>query len=103
MLKLDPGNPDLRQRTLGYGRTYSALMREENKSTIFDEMALMNDINAACAATQQVTAPVAPESTLSRTTDDLEERFLKLQGLKDKGLIDEEAYNKRKSELLAQI
>lgn len=44
-LKQHPNNPDFREMTLRLGRIYSSLA---NRS-IFDEMALMNDINAACA------------------------------------------------------
>lgn len=48
-LKNDPNNPDLRETTLQLGRRYSNLMRDNKGHTIFDEVALMNDINAACA------------------------------------------------------
>ncbi len=48
-LKRDPNNPDLRERTLELGRRYSKLMRNSKGRTTFDEVALMNDINAACA------------------------------------------------------
>jgi hypothetical protein len=49
-LKLDPIDATLRQATLGLGRTYSNLSRDRTGVTLFDEVALMNDINAACAA-----------------------------------------------------
>ena len=49
-LTLAPTNPELKQRTLALGRTYSNLTRDQKGQTIFDEVALMNDINAACAA-----------------------------------------------------
>ncbi|MBI2441562.1 MAG: SHOCT domain-containing protein [Lentisphaerae bacterium] len=48
-LKQDPNNPDLRERTLQLGRHYSQMMRDSKGHTLFDEVALMNDINAACA------------------------------------------------------
>jgi len=48
-LKRDPNNPDLREKTLELGRYYSNLMRDRKGHTIFDEVALANDINAACA------------------------------------------------------
>lgn len=48
-LKRDPNNPDLREMTLERGRKYSNMARDNKGHTIFDEMALMNDINAACA------------------------------------------------------
>src|SRR5690348_9095785 len=49
MLKQDPNNPDLRQATLAMGRYYSNLMRDSKGHTTFDELALKNDIDAACA------------------------------------------------------
>lgn len=64
-LKQDPNNPDLRQRTLQLGRAYANMVKNPK---IFDEVALMNDINAACAhatvgqfevARVEVTNPVA--------------------------------------------
>lgn len=95
-LKTNPANADLRQKTLALGRIYSNLMRDQKGNTLFDEVALMNDINAACAATLQVVSP-------QRSSDGLEDRLRTLQGLKDKGLIDEAEYSKRKEELLAHI
>lgn len=95
-LKRSPANADLRQRTLELGRFYSNLMRDQKGNTLFDEVALMNDINAACAATLQVVTAQPPSG-------DLEERLRTLKGLKDKGLIDDAEYAKRKAELLAQI
>jgi hypothetical protein len=95
-LKKNSANADLRQRTLELGRVYSNLMRDQKGNTVFDEVALMNDINAVCAATQQVVSTQLPSG-------DLEERLRRLQGLKDKGLIDDAEYAKRKSELIAQI
>ena len=49
-LKVDPRNPEKRQRTLQLGREYSKTTRDDKGITVFDEVALMNDINAACAA-----------------------------------------------------
>jgi len=48
-LKHDPNNPNLRQATLALGRIYSEAMRDSKGRTIFDEIALKNDIDAACA------------------------------------------------------
>jgi hypothetical protein len=95
-LKKSPANADLRQRALELGRIYSNLMRDKKGNTVFDEVALMNDINAACAATQQVVSAQLPSG-------DIEERLRRLQELKDKGLIDNADHAKRKAELIAQI
>lgn len=48
-LKARPSSADLRQRTLDLGRQYSNLTRNRRGVTVYDEMALMNDINAATA------------------------------------------------------
>ena len=48
-LKSDSTNPDLKQQTLQLGRVCSNLSRNKRGVTVFDEVALMNDINAACA------------------------------------------------------
>lgn len=48
-LKHDPNNPDLRELTLKIGRQYADLTRNSDGRSVFDEVALMNDINAACA------------------------------------------------------
>ncbi|MCI5125955.1 MAG: hypothetical protein D3925_16165 [Candidatus Electrothrix sp. AR5] len=71
-------------------------MRDKEGNTLFDEVALMNDIKAARAATQHAVA--APMSYR-----DVETRLRKLQGIKSKGLIDDADYQKRKGELMAQI
>ena len=95
-LKRNPGNADLRQQTLALGRIYSNIMRDKKGNTLFDEVALMNDINAACAATQQALPNAA-------ASGDLENRLRKLQELKAKGLIDDNDYAKRKAEIISQI
>ena len=46
-LKRDPNDPDLREKTLELGRYYSNLIRDSKGHSLFDEVALMNDINAA--------------------------------------------------------
>ena len=98
-LKKDPANSDLRQKTLALGREYSNLARNSKGQTIFDEIALMNDLNAACARTQQVIS----NQTLQTPTQTVAERLVQLQGLKDQGLIDQIDFDRRKSEILAQI
>src|SRR5215217_2106412 len=48
-LKKNPTNAELRGQTLELGRKYSNLTRNRKGVTIFDEVALKNDIDAACA------------------------------------------------------
>ena len=53
-LKAKPTDANLKQETLALGRAYSSLTRDQKGQTLFDEVALMNDINAACAAATTV-------------------------------------------------
>lgn len=99
-LKEAPTNADLKQRTLQLGREYSNLTRDKKGNTLFDEVALMNDINAACAAASVVaTANARTESSVAT----VEERLQTLVNLKTKGLIDIAEYEKRRSEILGTI
>lgn len=98
-LKVDPRNADLRQQTLALGRTYSNLMRDKKGQTVFDEVALMNDINAACAGASDFPA-VMPAIVKQ---DDIEARLGKLLSLKNRNLIDESEYSARRREILESI
>src|SRR5262249_49668859 len=80
-LKRDPTNANLRQETLRLGRSYSNLTRNSKGVTVFDEVALSNDLNAACAA------------AAARNDGDIntpEDRLVKLGELRQKGLVTEE-------------
>jgi len=99
-LKKDPASSDKRQRALLLGRVYSNLMRDKKGNTIFDEVALMNDIGAACAgANQPATAPAAPV----QSGDSVETRLTTLQSLREKGLIDADDFARRKREIMDLI
>lgn len=100
-LKHDPNNSDLRQLTLALGRTYSNLMRDKKGHTVFDEVALMNDINAACAGAALSAAPIPAQ--LTNAIASIEGRLRQLQSLKAEGLIAEEDYLLRKREIMSQI
>lgn len=97
-LKGHPTNADLKQHTLALGRAYSNLTRDKKGNTLFDEVALMNDINAACAAATAHAAGSAP--SIATTSED---RLRILSDLKTKGLIDEVEFAKRRSEILSSI
>jgi hypothetical protein len=98
-LKSAPTNADLKLRTLALGRTYSNLTRDTKGNTLFDEVALMNDINAACAAaTANSYAAHAPSAGTT-----VEDRLRTLGNLRTKGLIDETEFAKRRSEILSSI
>ena len=101
-LTLAPTNPELKQRTLALGRTYSNLTRDQKGQTIFDEVALMNDINAACAAATSPSSRGA-HVELQSGQPSTEARLRNLADLRDKALIDLAEYEKRRNEILSQI
>lgn len=109
-LKVEPTNSDLRQRTLELGRYYSHLARDSQGVTIFDEIALMNDINAVCGGTTSITGtttsappPVSTPAPTPTTSLSVEDRLAKLSDLKAKGLIDEQEYDTRRKKILDEI
>ncbi len=100
-LKRNPTSADSRQRTLEFGRIYSNLTRNKKGVTIFDEIALMNDINAACAGATTVSSP--PRTTTAPLRQTIEERLARLAELKAKGLIDDAEYNARRHKILDEV
>jgi hypothetical protein len=96
-LKANPTSADLRQKTLERGRAYSNLTRNKGGVTIFDEVALMNDIEAACAGA------AISENRAGAQKQTIEGRLEKLADLKVKGLIDEQEYAARKQKILDEV
>jgi hypothetical protein len=99
-LKKSPNDPNLKQQTLQLGRRYSALTRESNGVTVYDEMAIMNDISAATAA---ATASVPTRATIAPAPTSIEERLRKLEELKNRELITMEEYRTRREAILRDI
>jgi hypothetical protein len=97
LLKAHPASADLRERTLDLGRIYSNLTRNNAGLTVFDEVALMNDINAACANVAVASAPNSPVGL------NIEERLAKLTELRTKQLIDDSEYQARRQKILDAI
>lgn len=100
-LKQDPNNPDLKQNTLALGRKYSELTRkfdnQDGTITVFDEISLMNDINAACAG-------ASPEVKANLVLNQpIEDRLARLLDLKNKHLISEKEYDSRRQKILDEI
>lgn len=87
-LKEDPTNPDLRQDVLHLGRTYSNLTRDRSGVTVYDEVALKNDIDAACAGTVTV------------QKQSIDERLGRLKALFADGHIDEREYLRRRRSII---
>lgn len=98
LLKQQPSNPDLRQRALEWGRHYSNLTRDKRGVTVYDEVALANDINAACAG-----AGNPARDSASTTSRSVEQRLAQLKALFDQGTIDEQEYRERRSKLLDEV
>lgn len=99
-LKQRPSDPNLRERTLQAGRYYSNLTRDKKGVTIFDEMALANDIAAACAGAAQ---QANPSGTTSGSAQIVEERLGRLKTLLASGAIDEQEYHERRGKLLDEV
>lgn len=95
LLKSSPANADRKQTALATGRAYSALTRESKGVTLFDEMALMNDIQAATAG-----ASSAPPQSSGAT---IESRLAQLEGLRTKGLVNEAEYQERRNKILSEV
>lgn len=96
-LKLSPMNADLKEETLRKGRAYSNLTRNNQGVTMYDEVALMNDINAACASAG------VPQSVREGSGKSIEERLSYMGQLKDKSLITEQEYEQRRAEILKEL
>jgi hypothetical protein len=103
-LKQNPRDPNLKQVALGVGRQYSFLTRNKQGITTFDEMALMNDLNAATAHAFEVSAP-SPAPIPASYTQSLapEDRLRKLDNLKNQGLISEEEFADRRAKILEEL
>lgn len=96
-LKKAPANADLKEETLRLGRAYSNLTRNRQGVTTFDEVALMNDINAACAAAGTVTPRPATG------VEAIEARLRQLQDLRTKGLISEAEYEEKRASVVSEL
>lgn len=93
-LKANPSDADLREKTLGLGRIYYSLLGGNNIVTVFDELAIKNDIDAACAGSVQVqNQPASPDTSI-------EQRLAKLKMLFDAGHINEEEYRNRRRKII---
>ncbi|HXH38775.1 MAG TPA: SHOCT domain-containing protein [Thermoanaerobaculia bacterium] len=98
-LKATPGSADLRQETLRLGRVYSNLTRNKKGVTVFDEVALMNDINAAAGGAQPNREGLPSGSAHLQ----IEERLRNLAALKSQGLLDEHEYAARREKILDEV
>jgi hypothetical protein len=91
-LKKDPTDPNKKQKALEVGRAYSTLTREQKLITIFDEIALGNDISAATAGATKATAGIS-----------VEQRIRALEDLRTKGLISDTKYIQKRQKLVDEM
>jgi hypothetical protein len=95
-LKIDPMNPDLKQKALELGRIYSNWTRNAQGVTLFDEVALMNDISAA-------TAGAASYKSMPPVSVSVETRLAKLAELRASGIIDEQEYSAKRQKIIDEM
>ena len=95
-LKAAPGDTDLRQEALSLGREYARRARAGGQETLFDEVALMNDINV-------VTSGASIEQTKEQKENSASDRLNELKKLKDQGLISEDEYIAKRAAILDKI
>ena len=100
LLKADPSNLSLKQTALELGRYYSNLTRQGSGVTLSDEVALMNDLNAASAG---ATAKPTFNEDQPANKQSVEERLARLLELKSKGMIDDQEFVEKKKEILDEI
>jgi hypothetical protein len=96
-LKLSPTDADLQDSTLQRGRIYSNLTRNNKGVTMYDEVALMNDINAVCAGAG---VPQVPRDSGRKP---IEERLANLLQLKERDLITAQEYEQRRAEIIKEL
>ncbi|VAW43335.1 hypothetical protein MNBD_CHLOROFLEXI01-3014 [hydrothermal vent metagenome] len=82
-LKTSPDDANLRQKTLLLGREFARAAREGGKETLFDEMALMNDINAVAVAVAVAVAGGASPKRIEEKSKSASERLEELRKMKD--------------------
>ena len=106
-LSKSPADSRLRQEALRLGREYSNMTRDRSGRTLFDEVALMNDINAACGGVMSLTkaSPQQPASRMSSapSNQSIEARLGKLASLHAQGLIDDSELRQRRERILDEI
>jgi hypothetical protein len=96
-LKAAPTEATLRQAALDAGRRYSALTRENKGVTVFDEVALKNDLDAASAGAVAVqAAPVAAPT-------DAAARLRRLDELRAEGLLSEAEHAEQRLRILGSM
>jgi hypothetical protein len=105
-LRAEPTSAQRRSEALQLGRAYCELTRSGKGVTLYDEVAVMNDLNAAVGgATSLVKAEDAAglRDLEVTATPSIESRLAVLMQLREKGLIDEVELKERKAEILREV
>lgn len=97
-LRERPNDSAARAQALELGRHYSNLTRSQSGVTVYDEVAIKNDIDAACAGTVQA-APSNVDSRGGRVRERLEE----LQRLLEAGLISRDEHDAARAKVLSEL
>lgn len=100
-LRHDPTNANLRQKALELGRSYSNLTRKNKGVALFDEVALMNDLNAVAGGTMAMAGSPLNQAGNSRRS--VEERLSELTALRERDLINDVEYRERRSSILSEV
>jgi hypothetical protein len=95
-LRQSPTDPQLKQKTLEAGRSYASWSRRGRSATVFDEVALANDIQAACAAASTLSTPATVALTV-------EQRLERLESLRQRALISDQEYDAKRKDILAEL
>lgn len=95
-LRANPGSTQIREGVLAYGRQYANIARQNGQRTIFDEMALANDLASIPVPVSVATATAAPATNA-------EERLRQLTRLRDQALISADEYEKRRQQIINEV
>jgi len=96
-LTRDPHNPALREDVLTLGRKHARAARAYRVPSLFDEVALANHLDAACARAGSVPAPQPTGG------GPVEEQLAALDRFRARQLITEEEYKGRRGKLLDEV
>jgi hypothetical protein len=97
-LRNDPTNHALHEQALTFGREYSSAKRYDTGITLFDEIAIANDIRAVTANASH-TYPSAGTPHVAS----VEERLLALKKLQENNLISDDEYEQKRKSVLDNI
>jgi hypothetical protein len=102
-LKASPSDANLREKALASGRAYVQAAREGGQRTIFDEMMLMNDLNAVAGGTVTLPETKTAQKAKAEAVKSVADRLNELQALKDSGLITEDEFNAKRAAILDKM